>query len=153
MSPWSPSYLLAATTTLPLFLMPAGFGKAPPEGTTTQWKRLPTTGTTSSITNCPRQGSRAEKYAGGVVGFLTKRENARPAQPLPLVKTNLATLPLGRNVMVWLGHSSWYLRLAGKRILICWTDVPAGAAPFSLSIKKPSRTLGGGRKGCRGSIC
>jgi hypothetical protein len=49
---------------------------------------------------------------------MTKRENARPAQPLPLVKTDLATLPLGQDVMVWLGHSSWYLQLAGKRILI-----------------------------------
>lgn len=43
---------------------------------------------------------------------MTKRENARPAQPLPLVKTDLATLPLGQDVMVWLGHSSWYLQLA-----------------------------------------
>ncbi len=62
--------------------------------------------------------------------LMTKRENARPAQPLPLVKTDLATLPLGQDVMVWLGHSSWYLQLAGKRILIdpVFSDY---AAPFS----------------------
>ncbi|HBT9970317.1 TPA: LysR family transcriptional regulator [Klebsiella pneumoniae] len=42
----------------------------------------------------------------------------------------LATLPLGQDVMVWLGHSSWYLQLAGKRILIdpVFSDY---AAPFS----------------------
>ncbi|MCS5949670.1 MBL fold metallo-hydrolase [Klebsiella pneumoniae subsp. pneumoniae] len=62
--------------------------------------------------------------------LMTKRENARPAQPLPLVKTDLATLPLGQDVMVWLGHSSRYLQLAGKRILIdpVFSDY---AAPFS----------------------
>jgi hypothetical protein len=80
-----------------------------------QVEASPTTGMASSIISCPRRVHRAEKYAGGVVGFLvTKRENARPAQPLPLVKTDLATLPLGQDVMVWLGHSSWYLQLAGN---------------------------------------
>ena len=56
-------------------------------------------------------------------------ENARP-QPLPLVNTDLAGLPSGEDVMVWLGHSSWYLQLAGKRILIdpVFSDY---AAPFS----------------------
>lgn len=84
--------------------------------------------------------------------LMTKRENARPAQPLPLVKTDLATLPLGQDVMVWLGHSSRYLQLAGKRILIdpVFSDY---AAPFSLSIKPSPATIRGGRKGCRRSIC
>ena len=62
--------------------------------------------------------------------LVTKRENARPQQPLPLVNTDLADLPSGEDVMVWLGHSSWYLQLAGKRILIdpVFSDY---AAPFS----------------------
>ncbi len=46
--------------------------------------------------------------------LMTKRENARPAQPLPLVKTDLATLPLGQDVMVWLGHSSRVPAAGGK---------------------------------------
>jgi hypothetical protein len=49
---------------------------------------------------------------------------------LPLVKTDLASLPLEQDTLVWLGHSSWYMQLAGKRILI---DPVLGnyAAPFS----------------------
>ena len=61
--------------------------------------------------------------------FWSRNENARPQQPLPLVNTDLAGLPSGEDVMVWLGHSSWYLQLAGKRILIdpVFSDY---AAPF-----------------------
>jgi L-ascorbate metabolism protein UlaG (beta-lactamase superfamily) len=54
--------------------------------------------------------------------------------------------------MVWLGHSSWYLQLAGKRILIdpVFSDY---AAPFSFINKAFPATIRGGRKGCRRSIC
>ena len=97
--------LLAAATTLP-FVLNAGFGKAP-QAQLSRWKRLPTTGTASSITNCPRRFTGQKNMLAAWWDFLmTKRENARPAQPLPLVKTDLATLPLGQDVMVWLGHSS-----------------------------------------------
>ena len=57
--------------------------------------------------HCPRRFTGQKNMLAAWWDFLmTKRENARPAQPLPLVKTDLATLPLGQDVMVWLGHSS-----------------------------------------------
>ncbi len=107
--------LLAAATTLP-FVLNAGFGKAPQGVQLSQWKRLPTTGTASSITSCPRRGFTGQKnmLAAWWDFLMTKRENARPAQPLPLVKTDLATLPLGQDVMVWLGHSSPVPAAGGK---------------------------------------
>ena len=126
--------LLAAATTLP-FVLNAGFGKAPQAQLSLSNSRR-TTVTASSITNCRRRIHRPEKHAGRVVDFLvTKRENARPQQPLPLVNTDLAGLPSGEDVMVWLGHSSWYLQLAGKRILIdpVFSDY---AAPFSFIITR-----------------
>ena len=67
--------------------------------------------------------------AAGFSGHETR--NARPQQPLPLVNTDLAGLPSGEDVMVWLGHSSWYLQLAGKRILIDPVASSDYAAPFS----------------------
>ena len=91
-----------------------------------------TTVTASSITNCRRRDSPARKTCwprGGI--FWSRNEKTRaPQQPLPLVNTDLAGLPSGEDVMVWLGHSSWYLQLAGKRILIdpVFSDY---AAPFS----------------------
>lgn len=41
-----------------------------------------------------------------------------PDQPLPSQKTDLYGLPLEEDLVVWLGHSSFYLQLCGRRILI-----------------------------------
>ena len=51
--------------------------------------------------------------------LVTKRRKRAPAAAVARWwATDLAGLPSGEDVMVWLGHSSWYLQLAGKRILI-----------------------------------
>ena len=135
------------------FVLNAGFGKAPqgaqlslveqsPNYRDGQFhNQLPTPGFTGQKTCWPR---------GGI--FLSRNEKTRPQQPLPLVNTDLAGLPSGEDVMVWLGHSSWYLQLAGKRILIdpVFSDY---AAPFSSSIRLSPVITRGTRSGCRRSIC
>lgn len=59
-------------------------------------------------------------------------ERLAPVQALPFVKTDLRTLPLDRDVVVWLGHSSYYLHIGGRRVLIdpVLSDF---AAPFSFA--------------------
>lgn len=53
------------------------------------------------------------------VKFLfTKKEEQTPKDPIPGRKTNLMALDLKQDIVVWLGHSSYYLQLGGKRILI-----------------------------------
>ena len=59
-------------------------------------------------------------------------ENLRPARPLPSVKTDLKSLAVERDTVVWLGHSSFFVIFAGKRILIDPVLSPF-AAPFSFS--------------------
>lgn len=41
-----------------------------------------------------------------------------PKQPLLSDKTDLKSLDISRDLVVWMGHSTFYLQLAGKRILI-----------------------------------
>ena len=41
-----------------------------------------------------------------------------PTDTIPSVKTDLGALPPDTDVLVWFGHSSYYLQLAGKRILV-----------------------------------
>ena len=50
--------------------------------------------------------------------FFGKDSRNRPSEPLPVVKTNLHTLPIDSNILVWFGHSSYYMQVDNKRILV-----------------------------------
>ncbi|MET0029221.1 MAG: MBL fold metallo-hydrolase [Candidatus Thiodiazotropha sp.] len=52
-------------------------------------------------------------------GLFQKRpDNLRPAITIPSRKTDLKSLDIERDLVVWLGHSSWFVQLGGRRILI-----------------------------------
>lgn len=42
----------------------------------------------------------------------------KPSSPIPSVKTSLKELPLSEDLLVWFGHSSYFIQLSGKRFLI-----------------------------------
>ncbi len=46
------------------------------------------------------------------------KKNLFPSTPLPTAKTNLKEIPENLDCAVWMGHSTIYLQLAGKKILI-----------------------------------
>lgn len=48
----------------------------------------------------------------------SKVKRHQPSFPLPSMKTNLKSLKSDENIVVWFGHSSCFLQLDGKRILI-----------------------------------
>ncbi len=51
--------------------------------------------------------------------FLTdKTENKKPNFLLPTKKLNLKEQPISDNFLVWMGHSSYYFQLDGKRFLV-----------------------------------
>ena len=51
--------------------------------------------------------------------FLTADDQSlRPDAPLPVVKTDLRALDPTQDIVVWLGHSSFFVQLGGQRILI-----------------------------------
>lgn len=47
-----------------------------------------------------------------------KSERNNPDKELPHQKTNLLTLPADKNVLVWFGHSSYFIQVDGKKILV-----------------------------------
>ncbi|MFM4942607.1 MBL fold metallo-hydrolase [Aeromonas bivalvium] len=51
-------------------------------------------------------------------GILNKAPNLKPLHPLPVVKTDIKALNPNEDLVIWLGHSSFYVQLAGRRILI-----------------------------------
>ncbi|AYM91021.1 MBL fold metallo-hydrolase [Serratia sp. 3ACOL1] len=54
----------------------------------------------------------------------------RPPGPLPTVKLDLVSLNPTKDTVIWLGHSSYFIQLAGKRILVDPIFSDHGA-PFS----------------------
>ena len=66
--------------------------------------------------------------------FFTKKERKKPAQPLPSVKTDLLSLKKEENAWVWMGHSSYFMQIDGKTILV--DPVLSGSAsPLSFTTK------------------
>jgi L-ascorbate metabolism protein UlaG (beta-lactamase superfamily) len=66
--------------------------------------------------------------------FFTKPRNTAPPKPLPSVKTDLKTLAGEKPVIVWFGHSSYFMKIHGKNILV--DPVLGGyASPFSFTGK------------------
>ena len=49
--------------------------------------------------------------------FFKKRERSKPALPLPTQKTDLKALRPEENVLVWFGHSSYFMQIDGKTFL------------------------------------
>jgi L-ascorbate metabolism protein UlaG (beta-lactamase superfamily) len=47
-----------------------------------------------------------------------KKTRMKPVDTIPSVKTDLLNLDPGENILVWFGHSSYFLQLDGKRILV-----------------------------------
>jgi len=64
------------------------------------------------------------------ISALTKKvKDLRPAKELPSIKTDLKKLDPNEDMLIWMGHSSLYLQISGKRILI--DPVLVSASPFS----------------------
>ena len=61
-------------------------------------------------------------------------KNRRPPGRIPSVKTDLKSLEPDEDVLVWFGHSSYFMQLDGKKILV--DPVFSGhASPFFFSVK------------------
>ncbi|WP_320169422.1 MBL fold metallo-hydrolase [Maridesulfovibrio sp.] len=68
-----------------------------------------------------------------VNGWFSSKERLRPEEPLPTVRTDLSgpdALDRNKDVLIWLGHSAYFIQLGGSRILVdpVFSD---HAAPFS----------------------
>lgn len=50
--------------------------------------------------------------------LVNPRERLVPDAPIPSLKTDLKNLERTHDVVVWLGHSSYFIQLGGKRILL-----------------------------------
>ena len=61
-----------------------------------------------------------------------KKDRNKPLETIPSIKTNLFNLDAAKDVLIWFGHSSYFMQIEGKRILV--DPVLSGvASPVSFS--------------------
>lgn len=66
--------------------------------------------------------------------FFNKSKNVEPPKAIPFVKTDLKNISSNEPSIVWFGHSSYFIRVNGKNILV--DPVFSGnASPFSFMLK------------------
>jgi L-ascorbate metabolism protein UlaG (beta-lactamase superfamily) len=66
----------------------------------------------------PRRPTGVKFLLAVIRGRIESRDRPSPPVALPVVKTDLSALPVDKDMVVWLGHSSFFVQLSGKRLLI-----------------------------------
>ncbi len=102
------------------YMKKAVFGKAPAGARLAKMQQSPhfKNGSFQNLSPTPQL---AEGYnIAGVTydRFFKKAARRTPVDTIPSVKTDLRSLPADANVLVWFGHSSYYIQVDGKRILV-----------------------------------
>jgi L-ascorbate metabolism protein UlaG (beta-lactamase superfamily) len=81
-----------------------------------------------SVTPQLTGGATYAKVMKQILFGLPKR--SAPVDPIPSMKTNLLSLDLHENCLVWFGHSSYFMQVDGKRFLVDPVFSGSGS-PFS----------------------
>ncbi len=66
--------------------------------------------------------------------IFANKERVSPTDTIPSTKTNLFDLDLNADVLVWFGHSSYFIQIDGKRILVD-PVLSKAASPFSFAVQ------------------
>ena len=121
-----------AIATLYLTACAPRFGKHPEGERLERVQQSPnySDGTFRNQIEAPPLAKKTNRFSLLLEHVFKKSDNLVPPKPIPSVKTDVKALDPARDTLVWLGHSSFFLLLDGKRILI---DPLFGdhAAPFS----------------------
>jgi L-ascorbate metabolism protein UlaG (beta-lactamase superfamily) len=110
--------VLALTTIF--YIQQAKFGKYPAGARLEKLKKSPhyKDGQFQNIHHTP-EITEGYSYYEVISEFLFKQNpNRVPIDNIPSIKKDLLHLPVGENILVWFGHSSYFIQLDGKRILV-----------------------------------
>jgi L-ascorbate metabolism protein UlaG (beta-lactamase superfamily) len=119
-----------------LFINNVRFGAAPTGARLERMKQSPNyrNGQFQNVEHTPSL-KKGHSFGSILIQFLfgDKPRNV-PKGEIPAQQTNLKTLPLDQNVLVWFGHSGYYMQIDGKRFLVDPT-LSAYASPIPRSNK------------------
>jgi L-ascorbate metabolism protein UlaG (beta-lactamase superfamily) len=120
--------ILAFVATVYLFMQQNKFGKIATGERLEQIKKSPNfkNGKFQNINFTPDLTEGVSYYKVIKEFFFDKSKRVTPVDELPSQKTNLLSLDVNKNVFVWFGHSSYFMQIDGKKILV--DPVMSGAA-------------------------
>lgn len=75
-------------------------------------------GSFKNLEETPQLTSDKNKFSVMLDFLFEKRENTRPDLPMNVVKTDLKSLNSAEDLLVWFGHSSYYIQSGGLKFLI-----------------------------------
>ncbi len=103
-----------------LFLHLPKFGKLPSGDRLVRIKSSPNykMGQFQNISYTPALKEGVSYYTVMKDFFLNKSKRTKPSTTLPSKKTDLFNIDPNKNILVWFGHSSYYMQVDGKRILV-----------------------------------
>ncbi len=112
--------LVALIVYIYLFLQRPQFGKAPSGKRLERIESSPNykNGQFQNLSHTPALAEGESYFKVMRKFFFGKSKRGIPAVVLPSKKTNLFNLDLGDDVLVWFGHSSYYIQEDGKRFLV-----------------------------------
>src|SRR6478672_4988054 len=120
--------IIVLAASLYIFLQTPKFGAAPAGKRLERIKQSPhyRDGQFQNISVTPQLAEGAT-YLGVIKKFFfTKKIRNKPSRPIPSAKTDLKNLSPDENVVVWFGHSSYFMQVDGLKILV--DPVLSGAA-------------------------
>ncbi len=127
--------VLVSLTTI-LFMNQAQFGKAPSGERLKRIERSSNfrNGQFQNLNFTPTFTEDVSKFEMIRDGIFKISKRKAPSVSLPSVKTNLFDLDPQKDLLVWFGHSSYFMQVDGKKILV--DPVFSGSAsPFSFMVK------------------
>jgi len=99
--------------------MDQSFGKLPSGDRLERIKKSPNYRNGSFKNLTPTQMlAEGVSYPKMLINFFSKGIDREPVDVLPSVKTDFKSLPNDKTTIVWFGHSSYFIKLNGKNILI-----------------------------------
>jgi L-ascorbate metabolism protein UlaG (beta-lactamase superfamily) len=119
-----------------IILQQAKFGKLPSGARLERIKRSPNykNGSFQNLSYTPILAEGVGFMQVSREFFFGKKARIKPSGEIPSIKTDLIHLDRDKDVLVWFGHSSYFIQVDGKRILV--DPVLSGhASPFSGSVK------------------
>jgi len=119
-----------------LFLSHPKFGKHPSGERLHRIKNSPNykNGSFHNISPTPSLTEGTSYFSVFKEFFFTKKPRLTPKDTIPSIKTDLHNTDIDKDILVWFGHSSYYIQIDGKRFLV--DPVFCGyAAPVSFTAK------------------